>query len=198
MKRRKPAVGRPSPNCRLNAERLEPRLLLAADVIIDEIMYHAANPATPGQPAIGEEYIELYNKGNAAANLAGWHFDRGINFTFAGGTLAVGGYVVVAADLAKFGAKYPGVSNVVGSWSGLLSNSGEEIRLVDSNGATVDSVTYADSGDWAVRRKGVYPTQNVASITRSGTTATVTVVNHGYNAGDVVQIAGATQAAYNG
>src|SRR5690349_16607192 len=43
-------------------ERLESRLMLAADVVIDEIMYHAANAATPGQPAIGEEYIEIYNK----------------------------------------------------------------------------------------------------------------------------------------
>jgi hypothetical protein len=44
--------------------------LLAADVVIDEIMYHAASPTTPGQPAIGE-YIEIYNHGNASANQAG-------------------------------------------------------------------------------------------------------------------------------
>src|ERR1051325_4681516 len=179
-------------------ERLESRLMLAADVVIDEIMYHAANAATPGQAAIGEEYIEIYNKGNASANLSGWKFDHGVDYTFGGGTLAAGGYLVVAADLAKFTAKYPGVSNVVGPWTGRLSNSGEEIRLVDQNGGSVDSVTYADSGDWAARRKGIFPTQNAAGITRSGTTATVTLVNHGFNTGDVVLIAGAGQAAYNG
>src|SRR6266700_3726450 len=59
MKHRKPSYRRP---------------MLAADVVVDEIMYHAANPAAPGQAAIGEEYVEIYNKGNAAANLSGWHF----------------------------------------------------------------------------------------------------------------------------
>ncbi|HEV8379411.1 MAG TPA: lamin tail domain-containing protein, partial [Tepidisphaeraceae bacterium] len=178
-------------------ERLESRLMLAADVIINEIMYHAANPATPGQAAIGEEYIELYNKGNQSANLTGWHFDRGIDYMFGGGTLAAGAYLVVAADLTKFNAKYPGVI-AVGPWTGRLSNSGEEIRLVDNVGGTVDAVTYADEGDWAVRRKGVFSTQNVVSITRSGSTATVTLPLHGYDTGDLIQISGATQAAYNG
>src|ERR1051325_11735081 len=179
-------------------ERLESRLMLAADVVIDEIMYHAANAATPGQAAIGEEYIEIYNKGNASANLSGWKFDHGIDYTFGGGTLGAGGYLVVAADLAKFNAKYPGVSNVVGPWTGTLSNSGEEIRLVNATGGTVDSVTYADSGDWAARRKGVFSTKSVAGITRSGTTATVNLPNHGYNTGDRIAIAGADQAEYNG
>src|SRR3954468_6299795 len=116
MKRTRKPVGRAGNRCfRTHQEPLEPRLMLAADVIINEIMYHAANPATPGQPAIGEEYIEIYNKGNASANLTGWKFDHGIDYTFGGGTLAAGGYLVVAADLAKFNAKYAGVT-AVGPW----------------------------------------------------------------------------------
>src|SRR4051812_43423473 len=199
MKRSRKPVGRAgNRSFRTHQEPLEPRLMLAADVIINEIMHHAMNPATPGQPAIGEEYIELYNKGNASANLTGWHFDHGIEYTFASGSIGAGQYLVVAADLAKFAAKYPAVSNVVGPWTGRLSNSGEEIRLVDAVGGTVDAVTYADEGDWAVRRKGVFGTQRVTSITSSGTTATVTLVNHGYDTGDSVLISGATQAAYNG
>src|SRR5687768_16505303 len=122
-------------------EALESRLMLAADVVINEIMYHPINPATPGQAAIGEEYIELYNKGDQPASLTGWRFSRGIDYTFTGGTLAPGAYLVVVADQAKFAAKYPGVSSV-GNWVGRLSNSGEEIRLVDNLGGTVDSVEY--------------------------------------------------------
>src|SRR6267142_3434285 len=87
-------------------ERLESRLMLAADVVINEIMYHPFSPGNPSAADQGEEYIELYNKGNAAANLTGWHFTRGIDYTFGGGTLAARGYLVVAADLGKFGAKY--------------------------------------------------------------------------------------------
>jgi len=42
-------------------------------------------------------------------------------------------------------------------------------------------------------------TQSVSSITRSGSTATVTTSGvHGYNAGDLVNIAGANETAYNG
>ena len=55
---------------------LESRRLLAADVVISEIMHHA-----PSQDR-GEEFVELYNRGDAAANLAGWHFDQGITSTF--------------------------------------------------------------------------------------------------------------------
>src|SRR5258706_7508339 len=198
MKPAKPPRRRPLRKCRFAAEPLEARLMLAADVVIDEIMYHPFSPANPSAAAEGEEYIELFNKGNAAANLTGWHLDRGIDYTFSSGTLAAGGYLVVAANLGKFAAKYSAVSNVVGPWTGQLSNSGEEIRLVNSTGGTVDSVTYADSGDWAARRKGFFKTQSVASITRNGTTATVTLVNHGYDTVDAIQIAGAAQAAYNG
>ncbi len=177
---------------RFVVHQLEARLLLAADVVMSEIMFH------PSSEDVGQEYVELYNRGDAAAPLTGWHFDKGITYTFTGGTLNAGQYLVVAADLAKFQAKYPGVTNVVGGWSGQLSNSQEQIRLVNAANATQDSVTYADEGDWAVRRKGEDPIKSVTSITRSGTTATVTIANHGYVTGDVIRISGATQAAYNG
>ncbi|HEV8290785.1 MAG TPA: lamin tail domain-containing protein, partial [Tepidisphaeraceae bacterium] len=188
-------------------ERLESRLMLAADVVINEIMYHPFSPSNPSAADQAEEYIELYNKGNASANLTGWHFDRGISYTFSGGTLAAGGYLVVAADLGKFGAKYPGVSNVVGGWTGRLSNSGEEIRLVDNVGGTVDSVTYADEGDWAAREhsRGVSLVENltrdlrISGITRNGSVATVTTVAaHGLTNGASVTIRGANEAEYNG
>ena len=69
----------------------------------------------------------------------------------------------MAANLAHFQANYPGVVNVLGGWSGQLSNNGERIRLVDKPGDTVDSVTYADEGDWAVRAAARWIT-----VTRAG------------------------------
>src|SRR5947208_13096757 len=99
-------------------EMLEARQLLAADVVISEIMFH------PSSGDDGQEYVELYNRGDASANLTGWSFDKGINYNFSGGALNPGTYLVVAANLAKFQAKYPSVSNVVGGWTGALSNSG--------------------------------------------------------------------------
>src|SRR5207247_35009 len=97
--------------------------------------------------------------------------------------------------LGEFAAKYPAVDNVVGPWTGRLSHSGEVIRLVDSAGGTVDSVTYADSGDWAARehsRGGSWVEtltrgRGMGSIVRAGAVAE----------GDQIQIFGADQAAYN-
>src|SRR5437660_8470739 len=93
-------------------ERLEPRLLLAANVVINEIMYHASSQN------VGDEWVELYNKG-AAVDLSGWHFGKGIDYTFAAGTtLGAGQYLVVAHDLTRFHTNYPTVANVVGGWVG--------------------------------------------------------------------------------
>ncbi|MGZ8899958.1 MAG: lamin tail domain-containing protein, partial [Limisphaerales bacterium] len=118
-------------------------------VVINEIMYHPAseNPL--------EEYIELHNRGTAAVNLNGWKFTDGVNFTFPNVTIPAGGYLVVAANRAAFLNKYPDVSNGVGNWIGSLSNSREDIDLDDAAGNRVDSVRYADEGDWAVRQRSL-------------------------------------------
>jgi hypothetical protein len=131
-------------------------------VLLNEVMYHPAseNPA--------EEYIELYNAGTQVADLTGWRLTGAVELAFSNavtvaGTMIVpavrprlnpGGHLVVAANLTNFVAKYPGITNVVGNWQGQLSNNRETIRLLDSNGATSDSVTYADEGDWALRQRG--------------------------------------------
>ena len=135
-------------------EALEPRLLLAADVVISEIMYQSFTDVETGQPEdYGEEFIELYNRGDAPADLLGWKFTKGIDFEFPAVTLGAGEYLVVAAIPNVFNTNYPTVTNYVGGagWTGHLSNSGEKIELEDALGAVVDQVTYADEGDWAVR-----------------------------------------------
>ena len=120
----------------------------AASVIINEIMYH------PSSEDVREEYIELSNVGATNVNLAGWRFAQGIQFTFPSVSIAPGDYLVVAADLATFTNKYPAVTNVIGGWTGRLSNSRNDVDLDDATGNRVDSVEYADEGDWAVRRRG--------------------------------------------
>jgi fibronectin type 3 domain-containing protein len=120
-----------------------------ADVAITEIMYHPLGN-TPS-----EEYIEIHNRSATAVNLSGWQFVDGVNFTFPMNTqLGAGNYLVVAANVAAFQASHPGVTNVIGGWTGELSNSGEQIDLVDADGNRIDQVEYADEGDWATRRRG--------------------------------------------
>ena len=121
----------------------------AQDIVINEIHYHPASEDTR------EEYIELLNTGTSPVDLAGWRFSDGIEFTFPTNiVLPAGGLLVVAADVATFTALHPGVLNVVGNWTGRLSNSDEDLDLDDNLGDRVDSVHYADEGDWAERQVG--------------------------------------------
>src|SRR6185503_15008133 len=121
------------------------------EVLINEIMFHAS-PAVPEDS--GQEWIELLNNSSSAVDLNGWRFSKGITFTFSNVTIAPGAYLVVAADLAKFSARYPGVTNVVGNWSGRLSNNGDELQLDNAAGQMHNEVAYASEGDWAMRQRG--------------------------------------------
>ncbi len=119
-------------------------------VIITEIFYH---PPGATEPA-GEEFVEIYNRGSNAVNLTGWTLSKAVKFTFPNVSIAPGSYLAIAADLPTFQARHPGVNNVVGGWTGRLSNSDDEVRLNDALGDTEDSVSYADAGEWAVRQRG--------------------------------------------
>ncbi len=119
-----------------------------SDVVISEIMYHPSseNPL--------EEFIELFNRGAAPVNLQGWSLRGAVKFSFPSVSIPAGGFLVAAADLTVFRNKYPGVNNAVGNWTGMLSNNREDIHLDDPESKRVDSVHYADEGDWAIRRRG--------------------------------------------
>ncbi|MEX0586320.1 MAG: lamin tail domain-containing protein, partial [Pirellulales bacterium] len=120
-----------------------------ADVVITEIMYH------PLGHAPGEEFIELHNRSAAPVGLDGWQIADGVQYAFTAGTsIAAGGYLVVAANVAAFQAVHPGASNVVGGWTGELSNTGEQIDVRDAQDRRIDQVRFADEGDWATRRRG--------------------------------------------
>ena len=120
----------------------------SSTIVINEIMYH------PPSENVLDEYIELVNIGDTVVDLTGWEFDRGVNFTFPSVTLAGGEHLIIAADVERFNTTYGDVpATVIGGWEGQLSNRSEEIRLQDENNNRVDRVTYADEGDWAIRRR---------------------------------------------
>ena len=119
----------------------------SAEVLINEIMYH------PSSERIQDEYIELFNNGSTAVQLTGWKFTKGIEFVFPNVSITAHGYLVVAADVSAFKNKYPAVANVIGGWTGRLSDSHNTLHLDDAGGNRVDSVTYADDGDWAIRMR---------------------------------------------
>ena len=171
---------------------LDPNASYAGKILINEIMFD------PPGGAASNEWVELRNNSAEAVNLAGWSFTRGVGFTFPNISIPANGYLVAAADLAAFQAKYPGVTNVVGGgWTGSLANGGDTLELQTALGEVVNKLSYAIEGDWARRERGS-GANLVTSLTRSGSTATVTIFRHTYTAGDQVIITGANQAEYNG
>ncbi|HOV77524.1 MAG TPA: lamin tail domain-containing protein, partial [Sedimentisphaerales bacterium] len=125
----------------------------SSGVIIAEIMYHPYHRPFAAEDT-RREWIELLNRGSTSVHLAGWRFVDGVEFVFPDVAIGAGERLVVAADVDVFRSLHPDVPNVVGGWTGWLSNSGETLTLVNAVGAVVDSIRYADEGDWSVRELG--------------------------------------------
>ena len=131
-------------------------------VVINEIMYYPVSPGAkvPSLPYsdFKHEFVELYNAGNSDADLSGWYFDKGIDYTFReGATIAKGEYVLLLYDKLSFTSSkiydgiYPADTQIFSGYRGRLSNSGENLRLKDATGKTRDEVHYYEDGDWAER-----------------------------------------------
>ena len=73
----------------------------APAVVINEIMYH---PADPNPSA---EFIELFNPGDLPVDLSGWRFSRGVEFVFTHGTVIdAQDYLIICRDAAVFTAQF--------------------------------------------------------------------------------------------
>jgi hypothetical protein len=117
-------------------------------VVFNEIMYH---PAT-NEP--GLEWVELHNQNAVDVDLSGWRLTGGIDYTFPDRTvIRGGGYLVVAVSPGTLTAA-SGVTNVLGPFSGRLSNNGEELRLRDLNNRLMDSVSFGVDGEWPAGADG--------------------------------------------
>ena len=80
--------------------------------------------------------------------MSGWQLDGAVRFTFAAGTvLAASNVVFVSPDVVAFRARATGPRGgqglfTVGNYKGQLSARGETVRLLDSFGRAVHSLTY--------------------------------------------------------
>lgn len=96
------------------------------DIIFNEIMFH------PISEEPGDEYFELFNRGNASVDMGGWQIDGDVRFQFPTGTiLSSGQYLVVAKDIERLRSNHPHLnsSNSFGDLEGRLSNRGQQITL---------------------------------------------------------------------
>ena len=144
-------------------------------IVIDEIMYHPANDTD-------QEYIELFNFTADLIYLENsegpWRLDGAVDYTFESNTsIAAGGRIIIVgfdptADTAQLNAFTTAYNtgpltagvDIVGPWSGNLSNSGERLALKmpqapDSPGdpatwVNVDEVIYSDVSPWPTDADG--------------------------------------------
>ena len=110
-------------------------------------------PAQPLQDS-PESWVELFNRSSNTVDLTGWRLDEGIDYRFAAGkTLAPGGYLVVAKDVAYLQALYPAL-DVVGPFTNKLSKTSDLIVLKDASNNPANSVRYFDGGRWPEAANG--------------------------------------------
>ncbi len=126
----------------------------AANLAVTEVNYHPVDPTVaelainPVFAASDFEFIELKNIGATAIDLGGVELTLGVTFTFTNDvalTLQPGQFAVIAANPAAFAARYPGVANVVGPFTGDLANNGEEIVIKSADATTIADFTYDDA-----------------------------------------------------
>lgn len=118
-------------------------LPLQAAVVINEVMYHPPNDRDELQ------WVELWNPGPDTADLTGWSFGKGLQFTFPAKTvLPPNRFLVVARDRVAFRSAYGTNGPVLGDFNGHLSHGGETIELLDASKRSVDKIRYRDSDPW--------------------------------------------------
>jgi hypothetical protein len=111
------------------------------EVVINEIFYHAPDDLEK------LEYIELLNTGKESVDISGWSLAKAVKFTFKQGTTIAGGEFIVVAKDAELLDEFYKVA-ALGEYKKSLSNSGDEVQLLDRDGKIVESVRYTDSAPW--------------------------------------------------
>ena len=128
------------------------------DLLLTEVHY---NPRKPASPSIDTkdafEFIELQNTGSTTLDLTGYSLDGGIEFSFAASavqSVAPGNFVVIVNDLTAFTSRYDtNGMNIAGSYTGKLSNGGENIRL-EFHDKRVYDIEYNDTRGWPAAADG--------------------------------------------
>ncbi len=130
--------------------------------IINEIMYH------PVPDDISFEYVEIYNPNNVSFDVSNWVFTDGeSDFTIPDGIqIPPYGFLVIARDTSQIRSQYgqaglkflgDGDDILLGNAGFALSNSGEEVSLLDDNSNTIDQVAYDDGDPWPTEPDGDGP-----------------------------------------
>ena len=112
---------------------------LKGDLAINEIMY--------GPTSLEQEWIEIYNKSSKQINLKGYKISNLKDTTKVINTSTIlqpEDYFVIAKDTLEF-SKYPNIPKYNIASFPILSNSGDNVILLDSLNRAIDSLAYKSS-----------------------------------------------------
>ena len=139
----------------------------AGDLSVSEVHFNPLGPtpaeltAAPGTGPADYEWIELKNTGARTVNTfemrlpAGYPFERELRLSAK--TVAPGASVVVVKNRTAFLARYGAAlaPKIAGEWvDGNMDDSGEEIRVLARDGATLAQFSYSDGSGWPDRADG--------------------------------------------
>jgi autotransporter-associated beta strand protein len=125
--------------------------LLPGTAVINEFHYNSLDPTSL------EEFVELYNPGDAPLDISGWSLASSVTFTMPAGTsIPARGYKVIGENPATLQTKFT-ITGVLGPWTGHLSRTGETIDLRDAAGSLMDRVSYSAGFPWPTAADGAGP-----------------------------------------
>lgn len=119
-----------------------PKIIFAMK--ITEIMYDV-----PGTDS-GREWIEVYNNTNETINFSNWKLlENSVNHTLklitGSENIPSGGYAIIADNDKNFMTDNPDYSGTLFDSAFSLTNTGENLILVDSIGNHIDEISYNES-----------------------------------------------------
>ena len=119
-----------------------------AEVYINEIMYDIEGSDDK------KEWVEIYNDSASEVSLKDWRFNDGSNHVLNeppanGGRgslfLPAYSYAILASDATTTIINYPSYSGIVIDTAMSLGNTSETLKIIDANGAIIDTVSYNSS-----------------------------------------------------
>lgn len=169
----------------------------------DTQFYYNADVAPPGSPLLEQE--SAYLKLGCAAAYSVVEFDGGIAFMSQRDQLQRSREIHVLNGLTPKKISSPEVERLLNAddladiKSLYLSTAGHQLYVLTLGTSEITLVYDFGNGFWY---QWTYLTaqspQSVIALTSDGTTATASVLDHGFSDGDPVVIAGATETDYNG
>ena len=111
-------------------------------VLITKIFYNPLNEPDK------HEFIGIFNPSSGPADLSGYTFTKGIEYTFPEGTMLDAGKSIMLLKDYTGQLSSNGFSGFYRWTYGSLENSGEVIQLTDSTGIIIDKVVYSPYAPW--------------------------------------------------